>query len=115
MEEPVIWTIIDTIDGSPVDPYILQKVITSDQEVPKGWTTDFDSLKAQLPAKSVDPQVALNATLMTQIMKLNNEVLALKATEPIQEEPLDDGTVDDSGEPIQEIPLDDGTVDGGAE
>lgn len=69
-----VYKIITYEDGSQ---QIQMDVIEQGQPIPEGWTTDYNSLKAQLPPLPVDPNQVLQAKMMAQIAALNKQVADL--------------------------------------
>lgn len=64
-------------DDSHSGPWILCDYVQAGQPIPEGWTTDYNSLKNQLPPVPVDPNQVLQAKMMAQIAALNKQVADL--------------------------------------
>ena len=76
MDFVTIWKIVvdPEVDSKP---RILENYIGKTDPIPEGWTTDYNSLKNQLPPEPVDPSQVLQAKMMAQIAALNKQVAEL--------------------------------------
>lgn len=70
-------TIYKTLTYDNGEKQIQMDVLEQGQPIPEGWTTDYNSLKSQLPPVPVDPNQVLQAKMMAQIAALNKQVADL--------------------------------------